>query len=68
MASWHQPGGTVADSLAQQTTIPANTTHLVVTGVHHVFTTEQPTTVEYDTAALTITEVGVLSASAHRHA
>lgn len=57
-----QSGGTVADSLAQQITIPANTTHLVVTGVYHVFTTEQPTTLEYDTAALTITEAGVQNA------
>lgn len=54
-----QTGAVVSDSLAQQITIPPMTTHLVVTGVYHVFTTEQPTTVAYDTATLSVTEVGV---------
>jgi hypothetical protein len=57
-----QTGTVVKDALAQQITIPAQTTHLVVTGVYHVFTTEQATTVEYDTAKLTVTEVGVQNA------
>jgi hypothetical protein len=50
-------GGTVKDWLVQDVTIPANTTTLVLTGMHDVRTSEAATTTEYDTAKLLITEL-----------
>jgi len=49
--------GTVKDSLVQNVAIPANTTHLVLTGMYDVRTDELPSTIEYDTAKLVITEL-----------
>ena len=48
---------TVKDSIVQNVAIPANTTHLVLTGFYDVRTAELDNTVEYDTAKLVITEV-----------
>ena len=59
----------VTDALVQNVTIPTTTTALTLTGMYDVRTSEAPTTIAYDTAALVITEldgtpiVTVLSAS-----
>lgn len=45
------------DSVYQDIVIPAGTTHLVVTGFHDVRTGEDPTTVDYDKAKVTLTDL-----------
>ncbi|HEY5926733.1 MAG TPA: hypothetical protein VIV11_33835 [Kofleriaceae bacterium] len=49
--------GTATDVLVQNVTIPANTTHLVLTGMYDVRTGEPASTTAYDTAKLVITEM-----------
>jgi hypothetical protein len=50
-------GYLVTDWLVQTVTIPANTTHLAFTGMYDVRTAEAPTTSEFDTADILVTEL-----------
>ena len=50
-------GAVVKDSLVQNVSSPANTTHLVLTGMYDVRTSEAPSTTEFDTAKVYVTEL-----------
>lgn len=49
-------GNGVVDALTQEIVIPAQTTALVLTGRHAVITQENPTTMQFDTASVSLVE------------